>query len=62
MPTLSHATVDWRMLLVEADEIQHFKQRGGGHSAESILRALALHGLDRRAVETELGLARNVPG
>jgi hypothetical protein len=46
--------VDWRMLLVEADEIQHFRAIEPDLSAESILRALSLHGLDRKSVAAEL--------
>jgi hypothetical protein len=47
--------VDWRLVLAEADEIQHFKARNPALAAESILRAVSLHGFDRRSVEAELG-------
>ena len=46
--------VDWRMLLVEAGEIEHFRRVDPQLSARSILGALSLHGLDRKAVQAEL--------
>jgi hypothetical protein len=50
--------VDWRMLLVHADEIQYFKALSPAFSADSILRALAVHGLDRKSVAAELRAVR----
>ncbi len=52
----SASSVDWRMLLVEANEILYFKEKNPALTAASILEAVSRHRFVRRSVEVELGL------